>query len=84
MTGNRQDRARRGRSVRHKGGMMKKVAAAFTGLLLLTTAGSMVYAGIDAPHNEARGINCGNCHDASGLFNSPFWDPAAAPTIPVG
>ncbi len=80
MTGNRQGRARRGRSVRHRGGMMMKVAAAFTGLLLLTTAGSMVYAGIDAPHNEARGINCGSCHDASGLFNSPFWDPAAAPT----
>jgi hypothetical protein len=78
MTGNQEDRARQGRSSCHKGGVMMKAAAAFTGLLLSV----FIYSGtslasIDAPHNESRSIYCGSCHDSATVLNSPFWDSNA-------
>jgi hypothetical protein len=48
------------------------VLVIFIGTIVALAFHLVAIAAIDAPHNEANNISCGNCH-GQGLLQSPFW-----------
>jgi len=56
----------------HQMNRKTKILKVFIGSIVALAFHVVAIAAVDAPHNEANNMSCGNCH-GQGLLESPFW-----------